>query len=75
MTQYAPKCLQHAEALRYRPSSPSCMPRTKAAAYSPLQKGSSPGVSWPRPHRGSRKMLMLGAQNVSPAFGGGGGGG
>ena len=27
----------------------------------------SPGVSWPLPQRGSRKMLMFGAKKVSPA--------
>ncbi|CAD5170611.1 unnamed protein product [Musa acuminata subsp. malaccensis] len=29
-------------------------------AYSDATRGSSPGVSCPRPQRGSRKMLMLG---------------
>ena len=38
-------------------------PRT---TYSLFTNGSSPGVSWPRPHLGSRKMLTFGAQNVSP---------
>ncbi|KAM1707419.1 hypothetical protein EV2_000572 [Malus domestica] len=29
--------------------------------------GSSPGVSWPLPHLGSLKILILGAQKVNPA--------
>ncbi|THU65638.1 hypothetical protein C4D60_Mb05t05730 [Musa balbisiana] len=33
-------------------------------AYSDATRGSSPGVSCPWPQRGSRKMLMLGAQKV-----------
>ena len=32
----------------------------------PVRNGSSPYVSWPRPQRGSRKMLMFGDQNVRP---------
>ena len=45
-----------------RCASGPCMPRTKALANVPVRKGSSPYVSWPRPQRGSRKMLMLGDQ-------------
>lgn len=33
-----------------------------------VTKGSSPGVSCPRPHRGSRMMFTLGAQKVAPAW-------
>ena len=36
------------------------------AAVSGPQEGSSPHVSMPRPQRGSRKMLTLGLQKVSP---------
>lgn len=35
-------------------------PETNIAPYSPFNTGSSPGVSWPRPHLGSRKMLTFG---------------
>ena len=35
--------------------------------YLLASSGSSPGVSWPRPHRGSRNTLMLGAHKVSPS--------
>jgi hypothetical protein len=37
------------------------------STHSDVKKGSSPAVSWPRPHRGSRIRFMKGAQNVSPA--------
>ena len=41
-------------------------PKTKFSPYLPLRSGSSPGVSWPRPHRGSRRMFRFGDQNVKP---------
>ena len=42
------------------------MPRTNWDAYVPVTSGSSPGVSSPRPQRGSRNMFTVGAQKVSP---------
>merc|ERR1719253_923617 len=47
-------------------SAPPWKDAIKLAAYSPFSTGSSPGVSCPRPQRGSRKMFMLGDQNVRP---------
>ena len=47
-------------------SSPSCIPRTKCAAYLPLSSGSSEGSSELRPKRGSLMRLMLGPQLFSP---------
>jgi len=43
-------------------------PLAYSREYAAAMAGSSPDVSWPRPQRGSRKMLMLGAQYVSPAW-------
>src|SRR3954464_5032866 len=40
------------------------MPVTNATPMRAVRNGSSPYVSCPRPQRGSRKMLMFGAQNV-----------
>src|SRR5687767_3284887 len=44
------------------------MPFTNAVPIDAVKKGSSPYVSCPLPHRGSRKMLMLGDQNVRPIY-------
>eukprot|EP00850_Spirogloea_muscicola_P010499 SM000062S19885 [mRNA] locus=s62:88831:98623:- [translate_table: standard] len=46
----------------------TCKPRTNATENAAESVGSSPGVSWPLPQRGSRKMLMLGDQKVRPAL-------
>ena len=43
-----------------------CMPLTNASARVPVRSGSSPYVSEPRPQRGSRNMLMLGAKAFRP---------
>lgn len=46
---------------------PLLLPQTHltiAAAISAVRKGSSPGVSLPRPQRGSRKILMLGPKQL-----------
>ena len=40
--------------------------RGGAVTHAAERNGSSPGVSWPRPQRGSRKRLTFGVQNVRP---------
>src|SRR6266436_7438010 len=59
------KCFGVATTFRYRGSFP-CNPLTKETPNLEVRYGSSPYVSCPRPHLGSRKILMLGLQNVSP---------
>ncbi|BAT13666.1 Os11g0297400, partial [Oryza sativa Japonica Group] len=59
-------CLQHAEVWRFVNELP-CRPLTKAAPYLLAVAGSSPGVSWPRPHRGSLKMFTLGDHMARPS--------
>jgi hypothetical protein len=43
-------------------------PVTNATPMRPVRNGSSPYVSCPRPHRGSRKMLIFGDQKSSPSI-------
>jgi hypothetical protein len=67
---YAVACLQHADVCSGAGTPAAelpCRPRTKATAYLLAVAGSSPGVSCPRPHRGSRKMFTFGDQMVSPS--------
>ena len=45
-----------------------CTPRTNAAPMRPRCTVSSPYVSWARPQRGWRRMLMVGASSTLPAF-------
>src|SRR4029078_5198067 len=61
------ECFRAATTFRYVGSSP-CSPRQNATPSRAVRYGHSPYVSWPRPQRGSRKMLMLGDQNVSPLY-------
>jgi Fic family protein len=55
------KCLGVATVFRYLGSSP-CNPRTNATPMRAISQGSSVNDSSYRPHRGSRSMLMTGAQ-------------
>ena len=59
------KCFAQAAAFSTFSSCP-CMPCTNRTPIREVRYGSSPKVSCPRPQRGSRKMLMFGAQKVSP---------
>src|SRR6185312_6287003 len=54
------KCLAQASSLRYFASSGPCNPFTTATPIREVRYGSSPYVSWPRPQRGSLKILILG---------------
>lgn len=45
-----------------------CIPLTKATPICEVSQGSSPHVSIPLPQRGSRKIFILGDQNVSPVY-------
>lgn len=68
---YAVKCLQQAEVLSFFTGPPPigspCIPLTYIVAYLLMCNGSSPGVSCPRPHLGSRNKFTLGPHNVSPS--------
>ena len=62
----AAKCFAQAAAFRNSPS--PCMPFIYATARADVRNGSSPSVSCPLPHLGSRNMFMFGAQNVNPLY-------
>ena len=49
------------------PCGSPCSPCTNAAAYAPVSSGSSPGISWLRPQRGSIARLTLGVQYDRPS--------
>ena len=65
---YASKLLQLAAIFKYRSSSPRCKPLISEYTYCDVRNVSSPGVSCPRPQRGSRKILIFSVKKLRPVI-------